>query len=144
MTTTTSELVLFFDEARAKDINRVGGKNASLAEMTQTLVPRGIRVPPGYAVTATAYWRFVDASSLRGPITALLADWKAERKTLHEAGHAIRNLLRTAPIPDDVRAAITTSYQTLVTRCGGGKLSVAVRSSATAGSSPPLRRARSR
>lgn len=130
--TTKPTLILFFDDASAKDIGQVGGKNASLGEMTQTLVPRGIRVPPGFAVTATAYWRFLDASSLRAPITAHLADWKAGRKTLHEAGHAIRHLLRAAPIPDDVREAITAGYRVLADRCGNRRLSVAVRSNATA------------
>jgi len=130
--TTTTELCLAFDDVRAKDIGAVGGKNASLAEMTQTLVPKGIRVPPGFAVTSTAYWRFLDASSLRGPITAHLADWKAGKKTLHEAGHAIRHLLRAAPIPADVEAAIVSSYRALAARCGNPRLSVAVRSSATA------------
>jgi pyruvate,water dikinase len=128
----TTDFVLFFDDVAAKDIGQVGGKNASLAEMTQTLVPRGIRVPPGFAVTAAAYWRFLDASSLRAPITAHLADWKTGRKTLHEAGHAIRHLVRASPIPDDVRAAITGGYRALADRCGNSRLSVAVRSSATA------------
>lgn len=130
--TTTTELCLAFDDVRAKDIGAVGGKNASLAEMTQTLVRKGIRVPPGFAVTSTAYWRFLDASSLRGTIIAHLADWKAGKKTLHEAGHAIRHLLRAAPIPDDVRATIVTNYRALADRCGNPRLSVAVRSSATA------------
>ncbi|MBL0171709.1 MAG: phosphoenolpyruvate synthase [Gemmatimonadaceae bacterium] len=125
-------LVLWFEDARATAIDQVGGKNASLAQMTQSLVPLGIRIPPGFALTANAYWRFIRANELEAPMRDRLAAWKAGRQSLHEAGGDIRRLLRTATIPDDVRDSIVASYRELCRRCGAANMSVAVRSSATA------------
>ena len=36
------------------DVASVGGKNTSLGEMLRELVPLGVRVPDGFAVTADA------------------------------------------------------------------------------------------
>ena len=45
----------WFSDVGIDDVPLVGGKNASLGEMTRELGPLGIRVPEGYAVTADAY-----------------------------------------------------------------------------------------
>ncbi|TIP52422.1 MAG: hypothetical protein E5X56_34205, partial [Mesorhizobium sp.] len=55
-------LTVWFEEIGRGDVGRVGGKNASLGEMVQALAPRGIRVPPGFATTAEAYWDFMQAN----------------------------------------------------------------------------------
>lgn len=47
-----------------KDLDSVGGKNASLGEMMNTLTSAGIRVPDGFAVTVRAYRDFSCLSSL--------------------------------------------------------------------------------
>ncbi len=138
MTTANAPYILWFDEPGATDIARVGGKNASLAEMTRTLVPVGVRVPPGFAVTADAYWYFIDANHLRPPIATTLADLKSGQCTLHEAGKRLRGLIAAAAIPDDLRDTIVAAYRALSARCAVAgapndfTVSVAVRSSATA------------
>ena len=128
----STELVLWFEDQRATAIGRVGGKNASLAQMTRTLMPAGVRVPPGFALTATAYWRFLKVNGLVAPISERLTAWKKGTLSLHEAAGQIRRLMGNAAVPDDIRAAITNSYADLCRRCGADDVSVAVRSSATA------------
>lgn len=50
--------VVWFEALRRTDVPRVGGKNASLGEMVATLACQGVNVPPGFALTAEAFWRF--------------------------------------------------------------------------------------
>ena len=58
-------MVLGLEETGRKDVGRVGGKNASLGEMINTLEPHGIHVPPGFATTADAYWHFTETNGIR-------------------------------------------------------------------------------
>jgi pyruvate, water dikinase len=58
-------LVLPLSAVGVKDVGLVGGKNASLGEMIARLGSSGIRVPGGFATTATAYRRFPGASDHR-------------------------------------------------------------------------------
>ncbi|MHA1157766.1 MAG: PEP/pyruvate-binding domain-containing protein, partial [Alphaproteobacteria bacterium] len=60
---THTEIRWFEDTGRA-DVAAVGGKNSSLGELVKALTPCGIRVPPGFATTADAYWRYVTANDL--------------------------------------------------------------------------------
>ena len=62
----TAPQVLWFETLSRGDGAKVGGKNASLGEMVQALAGRGVRVPPGFATTADAYWRYVDANGSEG------------------------------------------------------------------------------
>ena len=57
--------VIWFDKLGRGDVARVGGKNASLGEMVRNLDSKGVRVPPGFATTADAYWRYLDANGLK-------------------------------------------------------------------------------
>jgi pyruvate,water dikinase len=59
------QYVRWFETLDNGDVSRVGGKNASLGEMVQTLKAEGIRVPDGFATTADAYWEFVEVNHLR-------------------------------------------------------------------------------
>ncbi|MFH1456490.1 MAG: PEP/pyruvate-binding domain-containing protein, partial [Patescibacteria group bacterium] len=43
-----------------KDLPSVGGKNASLGEMYQHLTSRGVKIPPGFAVTAEGFFYFLN------------------------------------------------------------------------------------
>lgn len=129
---TTSELVLPFEQLGRGDVARVGGKNASLGEMVRNLGAKGVKVPPGFATTAQAYWRFLDANGLKPRIAAALADLAAGRTSLADTGSAIRDWVRRGDWPGDIAAAITESYSALCTRIGRSDADVAVRSSATA------------
>lgn len=124
--------VIWFDELRRGDVARVGGKNASLGELLSGLEGQGVRVPPGFATTAQAYWRFIDANSLREQISRYLDDLAQSRLTLAEAGAAIRASIVHGDWPNELAQAICAAYRTLGERSGGADVDVAVRSSATA------------
>ena len=128
----TSALVAWFEELGRDDVPLVGGKNASLGEMVRHLGERGVRVPPGFATTAEAYWRFVDANGLKEKIVAALDDLKAGRAPLPEVGQAIRRAFLRGEWPSEIATAISTAYRDLCRRTGKADTDVAVRSSATA------------
>ena len=124
--------VIWFEEVGRGDVGSVGGKNSSLGEMVQTLAPKGIRIPPGFATTADAYWDYVDANGFRQKVTDLLAEMNAGKATLAETGMAIRTLLLRGEWPERTAAAIVGAYSRLCERTGKEAVDVAVRSSATA------------
>ncbi|MGO4762256.1 phosphoenolpyruvate synthase [Cupriavidus sp. 2KB_3] len=124
--------VVWFEELRRTDVPRVGGKNASLGEMMANLAPRGVIVPSGFAVTAYAYWRFVDANNLREPVSRMLSKLAEGKASLATAGAAIRQLILDGEWPKDTAEAICMAYAELNRRTGRANMDVAVRSSATA------------
>ncbi|ASY65794.1 Phosphoenolpyruvate synthase (plasmid) [Sinorhizobium sojae CCBAU 05684] len=124
--------VIWFENVQRHDIARVGGKNASLGEMIAALSSSGIEVPNGFATTAVAYWRFIDANGLRAPIGALLRKWESGKTSLAETGAAIRKIILGGRWPTDVEEEIITAYRSLSRMLDVGEASVAVRSSATA------------
>jgi pyruvate,water dikinase len=125
-------LVLPLDEVRRAHVALVGGKNASLGELTTGLATHGIRVPPGFATTAQAYRDFVKANGLQVVIDDALADWRAGRRTLDEAGRTIREAFLRSAWPSECEAAILGAYRDLSRRQAVAAANVAVRSSATA------------
>jgi pyruvate,water dikinase len=124
--------VIGLEDLRREDVARVGGKNASLGELLSQLQERGVRVPPGFATTAQAYWCFIDANNLRERIAAYIEDLAERRLTLAEAGAAIRAAIVHGDWPPELAQAIRVAYQALGERAGGADIEVAVRSSATA------------
>jgi pyruvate,water dikinase len=127
-----TQTILWFEALGRGDVAKVGGKNASLGEMVGNLQAKGIPVPPGFATSADAYWRFVDANDLRRTIGAALEDYKRSAVPLAEAGLTIRRAFLRADWPEDVAAAIRQAYRELARRLGSAAPDVAVRSSATA------------
>ncbi|HVV55033.1 MAG TPA: phosphoenolpyruvate synthase, partial [Mucilaginibacter sp.] len=119
-----------FSEITMKDIAEVGGKNASLGEMVNTLVPKGILVPDGFAVTVAAYKYFINQNGLGEPLAMLMQS--LDRKTysnLDDVGRQARTLILRSPVPNDLKMAITDEYDYLF---DNDEPAVAVRSSATA------------
>ena len=130
---TSTPLVVWFEQLGRADVPLVGGKNASLGEMVCHLAPQGVRVPSGFATTADAYWRFVDANALREIMSGQLAGVADGTVPLAEAGAAIRRAFVQAAWPADLAEAITSSYQrTEPPLRQKADADVAVRSSATA------------
>ncbi len=125
-------LILWLDQVRNADVSSVGGKNASLGEMLGNLGTLGIRVPPGFATTATAYRRFVAHNGLAKVIEAELSGVSASGDDLGAAGQAVRAAFLKGEWPAETVAAIRTAYAELGRRCGKADIAVAVRSSATA------------
>ena len=124
--------VIWLEELGRSDVARVGGKNASLGEMVRKLDKKGVRVPPGFATTADAYWRYVDANGLRRMIADSLAALEAGHASLAEVGAAVRREFLRGTWPKDIAEAIQASYRELCRRAGKTDADVAVRSSATA------------
>jgi pyruvate, water dikinase len=124
--------VVWLETIGRDDVARVGGKNASLGEMICHLGEKGVRVPPGFATTADAYWHFIDANGLKSIIAQVLAEQADGKITLAEAGQSVRRAILQARWPDETAAAITEGYNELCRRAGMADIDVAVRSSATA------------
>ncbi len=119
-----------FTEVGIQDVGEVGGKNASLGEMTKTLTSKGIRVPPGFATTAEAFWLFLDQNMIRSTLQDLMSTLdRTLYGNLHAIGQAARELIMKAELPDELANEITDGYRQL---SGASELEVAVRSSATA------------
>ncbi|MGD0674558.1 MAG: phosphoenolpyruvate synthase [Polyangiaceae bacterium] len=115
------------------DVPNVGGKNASLGELLRALVPLGVNVPDGFAITADGYRHFVDANGLAAPITdALQGIRKGDVNDLVRRSDRIRELMVRAPMPADLEQEVTQAYEALGRAGGGASVDVAVRSSATA------------
>lgn len=125
-------LTLWLDQVRNTDVSSVGGKNASLGEMLGNLGTLGVRVPPGFATTATLYRRFVAHNGLARVIETELAAVSAAGDDLGEAGQRVRAAFLKGEWPDETAAAIRAGYTELGRRCGKADIAVAVRSSATA------------
>ncbi len=126
------QYVVWFDELGMADVGRVGGKNASLGEMTRHLAAAGVRVPRGFATTAAAFREFLARDGLAGRIHATLAQLDvADVDALARTGAQIRAWVLDAPLPAPLAGAITEAYRQLE-RDTGPAPAVAVRSSATA------------
>ncbi|WP_424450032.1 phosphoenolpyruvate synthase [Plasticicumulans lactativorans] len=114
------------------DVDRVGGKNASLGEMISHLAASGVQVPGGFATTAAAFWEFLTVNELTDRINAELAKLDIEDvNALAQTGARVRQWVVDAPFQPALLDAITTAYRRLEGDAGTG-ISVAVRSSATA------------
>ena len=123
--------VVPFEQLRMTDVERVGGKNASLGEMISQLSGAGIRVPGGFATTAFAYREFLEHEGLAARIAARLANLDTnDVVALARAGAEIRGWLVAAPLPPALEAEIRVAYAALTNDSAGA--SFAVRSSATA------------
>jgi pyruvate,water dikinase len=115
--------IVLFNEVGKNDVNIVGGKGANLGEMTRA----GIPVPPGFIVTANAYFDFLDKSTVKDKITSWLKSLDTSNsKRLQQVASIIKKLILDSPMPPALAEKIEKAYDDM----GGGL--VAVRSSATA------------
>jgi pyruvate, water dikinase len=123
--------VIPFEQLGMRDVERVGGKNASLGEMISALAPLGVRVPGGFATTAQAYREFLTQGGLDARIRAELAALDVEDVAkLAVAGARIRQWILATPFPPALSAAVSAQLRHL--GGAGAQPAVAVRSSATA------------
>ncbi|OBA00711.1 phosphoenolpyruvate synthase [Halomonas sp. G11] len=123
--------ILWFDQLGMADVERVGGKNASLGEMISNLSGAGVTVPGGFATTAHAYREFLAHEGLNERINQMLARLDVDDvKALAEAGKTIRQWVIDTPLPPTFEKELRSAYESLQQRHPA--LKVAVRSSATA------------
>ena len=127
------QYIKFFKELNNKDVPLVGGKNASIGEMFQELVPMGIHVPNGFAITSDAYWKLLEVGGIKQKIYDLLDGVDpTEIDVLKVRCKKIRDFIFQTPLPADLRAEIIEAYAILSKEYGMEQADVAVRSSATA------------
>ena len=126
------ENVVWLKDVGMSDVERVGGKNASLGEMISGLNSQGVRVPGGFATTAKAFESFLDHSDLKNKINELLSNLDITNiQELTKTGLLIRQWVEEATFPKDLHQSIVESYEKLTQELGSD-VTFAVRSSATA------------
>jgi len=115
--------IVWFNEVTKEDVPSVGGKGANLGEMTNA----GIPVPPGFIVTASAYFDFLEqtktSNKIRNPLKSLDVN---DSKKLQQVAKEVQQVILNAPMPAELATSIKNAYRKM------GMGLVAVRSSATA------------
>jgi pyruvate,water dikinase len=125
--------ILWFKDVRKTDVAVVGGKNANLGELVHHLVPAGVRIPDGFALTADAFRAHLRAAGIEERIYAALDSLDPhDMSALSRIGEQIRTWVREAPLPAAIVAQLVAAYEQLSEIYGERATDVAVRSSATA------------
>ena len=130
-TSSKKKFTLWFEDLRKEDISIVGGKCANLGEMLQA----GIPVPPGFAITAQAYEKFITETGIAKKIYKIIEKTVTDINDPHQyekASKEIRQLIKSTPILPQIEKAIKNAYDELGKRTKSSRVFVAVRSSATA------------
>ena len=125
------KLVIDFENLGKKDIPLVGGKNANLGEMLRA----GIPVPPGFAVTAYAYKKFITETKIAEKIYTTIKEIVTDvnnPKQFEKASQKIRHLIESTSMPQEIQKATKNAYEKLGKKASASQAFVAVRSSATA------------
>ena len=127
-----NDYVIDLDQLGMDDVERVGGKNASLGEMIRNLAGTHVVVPNGFATTAHAYREFLATDGLADRINAALAALDVDDvKALARTGSQIRQWVMETPFQPALEAAVAQRFERLESQYGA-EVTWAVRSSATA------------
>ncbi len=130
------EYILWYENLGMNDVDRVGGKNASLGEMISNLANVGVQVPGGFATTSYAFNEFLEQSGLNERIYHLLDDLDvSDLNALSLAGTSIRQWVIDTPFLPEMQQQIEKAYAKLAAGFDDDA-SFAVRSSATAEDMP--------
>ncbi|WP_418358714.1 MULTISPECIES: phosphoenolpyruvate synthase [Shewanella] len=129
------QYVLWYQELGMGDVNKVGGKNASLGEMISNLANAGVQVPGGFATTSHAFNEFLEQSGVNQKIFDILATLDVDNvNELAKVGAQIRQWVIETPFQPALEEAIREAYEQLSSETQDA--SFAVRSSATAEDMP--------
>ncbi|GGB59311.1 phosphoenolpyruvate synthase [Shewanella inventionis] len=132
---TVQQYVLWYQELGMGDVNKVGGKNASLGEMISNLANAGVQVPGGFATTSHAFNEFLEQSGVNQKIFDILATLNVDDvNELAKVGAQIRQWVIETPFQPALENAIREAYEQLSSETQDA--SFAVRSSATAEDMP--------
>jgi len=128
--------VLWYEVLGMDDVDRVGGKNASLGEMISNLSNVGVQVPGGFATTSFAFNEFLEQSGLNDKIYKLLDTLDvSDISALSHCGETIRTWIIETPFLPEMQNDIEQAYEKLADGFANDA-SFAVRSSATAEDMP--------
>ena len=130
-TSSKKKFTLWFGDLRKEDVPIVGGKCANLGEMLQA----GIPVPPGFAITAQTYEKFITETGIAKKIYKVIEKTVTDINDPHQyekASKEIRQLIESTPMLPQIEKAIKNAYNELGKRTKSNQVFVAVRSSATA------------
>jgi pyruvate,water dikinase len=129
------QYVLWYQELGMGDVNKVGGKNASLGEMISNLANAGVQVPGGFATTSHAFNEFLEQSGVNQKIYDILDTLDVDDvNALAKVGAQIRQWVIETPFQPELEQAIREAYEKLASETQDA--SFAVRSSATAEDMP--------
>ncbi len=125
--------IAWFEEITKDDVALVGGKGANLGEMTRA----GFPIPPGFVVTAEAYFYFIEKTGIKDKILEKLKDLNVDdTDALERVTKEIRDLIVSTPMLPEIAVEIKNAYAQLAEKVGSDPQKdppwVAVRSSATA------------
>ena len=122
--------VISLDKLGKNDIDKVGGKNASLGEMISHLTDLGVSVPGGFATTSEAFNKFLIGTGLQNKIKDALQGLDVDDvAALTATGKKIRDMIIEQELPKDLEQEIREAFAEM---SQGEDIAVAVRSSATA------------
>ena len=125
-----SAQVISLDKLGKNDIDKVGGKNASLGEMISHLTDLGVSVPGGFATTSEAFNKFLIGTGLQDKIKDALQGLDVDDvAALTATGKKIRDMIIEQELPKDLEQEIRDAFAEM---SQGEDIAVAVRSSATA------------
>src|SRR5438128_375880 len=128
------QFIIPFKQVRIDDVPKVGGKNASLGQMISQLHDKGVRVPDGFAITADAYWHYLNANGMVEQLKKIMGQLTDtdNMEQLKKVGEQARALIVSGTIPEDLAQEVATAYKNLSAEYKQDACDVAVRSSATA------------
>ena len=111
--------IVQLDKVGIRDLDLVGGKNASLGEMLQNLTRLGVNIQGGFVITVNAYHRFIEYNDLDLKIRDLVkAIDYTSMESLRRAGLKIRESIRNGRFPSELSQEIIDSYYQLSKRYG--------------------------
>ncbi len=129
----TTDFLANLHEVGLNDLDKVGGKNASLGEMLQNLSQLGIRIPGGFIITVAAYRHFIRENKLDESIHSIINNINFDDiESLRRGGLQVRQLIKNSKFPQELSKMIITKYYELSALYDQQETDVAVRSSATA------------
>ncbi|UUX93861.1 phosphoenolpyruvate synthase [Methanoplanus endosymbiosus] len=116
--------ILWLAEIKKEDIPSVGGKGASLGEMTAV----GLPVPPAFVVTAQAFRRYLVGAGVEERLYSKLEGLDVDdAELLENTANDVMNIIMETEMPEALGREIIAAYKKM-----GDNEIVAVRSSATA------------
>ena len=118
--------ILPLKEINFDDILLVGGKNASLGEMTRELSGEGINIPDGFALTTNFYWKFLRENGIDKKLKEIFKKYNPKSiKSLQETGKESRKLIMAGKAPKYLEDGLFAAYRELEKKYGKNILTYA-------------------